>query len=99
MSEEPEAHEGQVVVGEIVTVDGSTKTGVPTVRFVHYPGAQQLSGVLRGPRAPTWFLTWADVDAWDGHALAVAPVLRELYVKVTTARGEGWVKAILLGRR
>jgi hypothetical protein len=51
------------------------------------PGAERLAGILRGPRAPTWFVTWADVDAWEGAAAAVAPVLRERYVKVATACG------------
>lgn len=43
MSDEAEqAHEGQVAIVDIQTVDGLPKTGVPTVKYVHYPGAQQL---------------------------------------------------------
>lgn len=52
------------------------------------PRSERLAAVLDGPRAPTWFLAWAGLDAWDGHALTtVGPVLRERYVKVATACG------------
>ncbi len=38
----PDDYEGEIVVGEILTGDGPPKTGVPTVKYVHYAGAQQL---------------------------------------------------------
>ena len=42
MSDVETAYEGQVVVGAIGTHDAPPAVGVPTVRYVHYPGAQQL---------------------------------------------------------
>ena len=42
MSEEPPTHEGHVVIGDIRTLDAPPEIGVLTLRFVHYPGAQQL---------------------------------------------------------
>ena len=52
------------------------------------PGSQRLAAVLDGPRAPTWFLAWAGLDAWEDDTPAtVGPVLRERYVKVGTACG------------
>lgn len=36
------AHEGQIVIGDIRTVNGAAGAAVPTVKYVHYPGAQQL---------------------------------------------------------
>ena len=45
MSEDasPEAaHEGHVVIGDIRTLDAPSEIGVLTLKFVHYPGAQQL---------------------------------------------------------
>jgi hypothetical protein len=52
------------------------------------PGSRQLAAVLAGPDAPTWFLAWADLDAWrDGTRAAVDPVLRLRYVKTGKACG------------
>ena len=42
MTSEPEEHEGTVAIGDILTVDGPAGLAPPTVKFVHYPGAQQL---------------------------------------------------------
>jgi hypothetical protein len=42
MSDTETTNEGQVVVGAIGTVDAPPSVGVPTVRYVYYPGAQQL---------------------------------------------------------
>lgn len=39
---EPEAHEGQSVIGDIRTLDAPESVGLLTLKFVHYPGAQQL---------------------------------------------------------
>jgi len=36
------AYKGHIVVGDIRTLDAPPAIGVPTLRFVHYPGAQQL---------------------------------------------------------
>jgi hypothetical protein len=41
-SETDPAHEGQIVIGVIATHDAPEAIGIPTVRYVHYPGAQQL---------------------------------------------------------
>ncbi|MFL6152717.1 MAG: hypothetical protein ACJ72B_10075 [Ornithinibacter sp.] len=50
------------------------------------PRAERLAAVLDGPRAPTWFLAWAGLDAWNGLATStVGPVLRERYVEVGKA--------------
>ena len=35
-------HEGHIVIGDIHTLDAPPEIGVLTLRFVHYPGAQQL---------------------------------------------------------
>jgi len=37
-----QAHEGEIVIGEILTRDGPPELRAPTVKHVHYPGAQQL---------------------------------------------------------
>jgi len=51
-------------------------------------GSERLAAVLDGPQAPTWFLAWAGLDAWeDGTPATVGPVLRERYVKVATTCG------------
>lgn len=43
MSEEAAPiHEGHVVIGDIRTLDAPKDVGLLTLRFVHYPGAQQL---------------------------------------------------------
>lgn len=42
MTAEPETHEGVVGVGDILTVDGPAGLKSPTLKFVHYPGSQQL---------------------------------------------------------
>ena len=36
------AHEGHIIVGDIRTLDAPAEIGVLTLRFVHYPGTQQL---------------------------------------------------------
>lgn len=41
-SESEGAHEGHVVIGDIRTSDGGAEAGLPVLRFVHYPGSQQL---------------------------------------------------------
>lgn len=52
------------------------------------PGSRQLAGVLAGPQAPTWFLSWVAINAWhDGTAAALDPVLQERYVKTGRACG------------
>lgn len=52
------------------------------------PRSEGLAAVLSGPLAPTWFLAWAGLDAWDGHALTrVGPVLQERYVEAASACG------------
>src|SRR5262249_27699292 len=35
-------HEGHVVIGDIRTLEAPPEIGVCTLKFVHYPGAQQL---------------------------------------------------------
>lgn len=35
-------HEGQIGIGDIRTVDGPAELKPPTLKFVHYPGSQQL---------------------------------------------------------
>ena len=42
MSDTETTYEGKVVVGAIGTTDAPPTIGVPTVRYVFYPGAQQL---------------------------------------------------------
>jgi hypothetical protein len=42
MTAEPEAHEGVVGIGDCLNVDAPTDLKLPTVKFVRYPGAQQL---------------------------------------------------------
>ena len=42
MTAEPELHEGVVGIGDIRSVDGPADLKPPTVKFVHYPGSQQL---------------------------------------------------------
>lgn len=39
---EPEAHDGQAVIGDIRTVDATEGVGLLNLKFVHYPGSQQL---------------------------------------------------------
>jgi hypothetical protein len=39
---EPPAHDGQIAIGDIRTPDGPADLKLPTVKFVHYPGSQQL---------------------------------------------------------
>lgn len=39
---EPETYEGQIAIGDIRTPDGPVDLKPPTVKFVHYPGSQQL---------------------------------------------------------
>lgn len=39
---EPPAHDGQIAIGDIRTPDGPGDLKPPTVKFVHYPGSQQL---------------------------------------------------------
>jgi hypothetical protein len=52
------------------------------------PGSAQLAAVLAGPKAPTWFLAWADLDAWrDGTQATIEPVLQARYVKAGQACG------------
>lgn len=42
MTAEPEAHEGFIAVGDIRNVNGHAGPETPTLKFVHYPGSQQL---------------------------------------------------------
>lgn len=42
MTSEPETHEGVIAIGDIRTVGGPADLKPPTVKFVHYPGSQQL---------------------------------------------------------
>jgi hypothetical protein len=39
---ESETHEGHAVIGDIRTLDAPEGIGLPALKFVHYPGAQQL---------------------------------------------------------
>jgi hypothetical protein len=54
MTAGPEAHEGVVGIGDILTVDGPADLKLPTVKFVHYPGSQQL-------------ILWLPKPAHDGY--------------------------------
>lgn len=40
--EEPPVHDGEIAIGDIRTSDGPADLKLPTVKFVHYPGSQQL---------------------------------------------------------
>lgn len=42
MLPEPEAHEGVVSIGVVANAGENASADVPTVKFVHYPGSQQL---------------------------------------------------------
>lgn len=42
MSSEQETHEGEIEIGEIVNTGEASPAGAPTLKFVHYRGAQQL---------------------------------------------------------
>lgn len=42
MTAEPESHEGVVGIGDVLTADGPADLKPPTLKFVHYPGSQQL---------------------------------------------------------
>ena len=42
MSDAPAEHEGHIVIGDIRTLGAPEGVGLLTLRFVHYPGAQQL---------------------------------------------------------
>jgi hypothetical protein len=42
MAEDEPTHEGHVVIGDIRNTDAPATVGVLTLKFVHYPGAQQL---------------------------------------------------------
>ena len=45
------------------------------------PELTDLSRLLAGPRAPTWFVTWHSTATWtfNGHGAAAARVLAEHY--------------------
>ena len=49
MSDEPEQHEGKIVIGEIESPNAPVDLKPPTVQFAHYPGAQQLQLWLPRP--------------------------------------------------
>ncbi len=53
--EEPPVHDGQIVIGDIATPDGPPDLKLPTVKFVHYPGSQQL-------------ILWLPKPAYQGYA-------------------------------
>ncbi len=55
MTAEPETHEGVIAIGDTRTVDGPADLGPPTVKFVHYPGSQQL-------------ILWLPKPAHEGYA-------------------------------
>lgn len=55
MSEDSEAHEGQIIIGDIASLDAPADLKPPTVKFVHYPGAQQL-------------ILWLPKPAYQGYA-------------------------------
>lgn len=42
MSDPQPEHDGQAAITDISTVDGPADLKLPTVKFVHYPGSQQL---------------------------------------------------------
>ncbi len=42
MSDPAPEHDGQAIITDIRTVDGPADLILPTVKFVHYPGSQQL---------------------------------------------------------
>jgi hypothetical protein len=52
---EPPVHDGQIVIGDIATPDGPPDLKLPTVKFVHYPGSQQLN-------------VWLPKPAYQGYA-------------------------------
>ncbi len=54
MSADSETHEGQIVIGDIASPDAPGDLAPPTVKFVHYPGAQQL-------------ILWLPKPAWQGY--------------------------------
>jgi hypothetical protein len=39
---DPEVHEGKIVIGDVATLGGPDDARVPTVKYVHYAGSQQL---------------------------------------------------------
>ncbi|MEQ1784705.1 MAG: hypothetical protein ABMA14_25440 [Hyphomonadaceae bacterium] len=60
------AYEGHIVIGNIRTQDAPPEVGVLTLRFVHYPGAQQL--ILWLPQSG--YLGYGDVTvARDGKVI------------------------------
>src|SRR5690242_3123613 len=42
MTTEPATHEGVIAIGDVRNVDGPAGPKPPSVKFVHYTGAQQL---------------------------------------------------------
>jgi hypothetical protein len=52
------------------------------------PGSTELAAVLEGPDAPTWFLAWSPLDAWEDRTpAALQTVLSRRYTAVGTACG------------
>lgn len=46
------------------------------------PGARRLARLLDGRRAPTWFVEWVSLDAWDpAVARRIRPILERRYDK------------------
>jgi hypothetical protein len=52
---EPPVHDGQIVIGDILTPDGPADLKPLSVKFVHYPGSQQL-------------IVWLPKPAYQGYA-------------------------------
>lgn len=75
MSEEESAHEGHVVIGDIRNVDAPADVKVPALKYVWYPGSQQL--ILWLPR-PGHEGYGELVVSRDGEAIERAPVMSRL---------------------
>ena len=75
MTPEPQAHEGHVVIGDVRTVGGPEEAGKPTLKYVWYPGSQQL--ILWLPR-PGHQGYGELVVSRDGEAVERAPVMSRL---------------------
>jgi len=75
MPEEPAPHQGHIVIGDIRTIGSPAGVGEPTVKFVWYPGCQQLILWLPQPG----HLGYGElVVSRDGEVVERAPVMSRL---------------------
>lgn len=75
MPEEPAPHQGHIVIGDIRTIGSAAGAGEPTVKFVWYPGCQQLILWLPQPG----HLGYDElVVSRDGEVVERAPVMSRL---------------------